>query len=421
MPFDYLKNGEYAGISGAVWNEMADLIGIQSVYVTGDFSQLYNQLLKGRIHVLNVAKTDGRENKMYFPMPYLNERDRIYGKIDTPSVFDIAGLKGKTVAVIPDYYQADMLEKNLTGAKLVYFESLEMCIKAVHSGKAEYMIENPQVMSYYMGEIGIYDLVEKGITTTDTRLYFGVSLNQPELASIMNKVIPILDRAKDLESGLQSVPRRKNIEKYTTLLEIIIALLLLLLVIGWVLTYLFRQLVREKTEKELLASRETILYTDRLTGLYNRNYYNDRIRPVMDDREYPQAIIVFDLNNLKEVNDNYGHHVGDQLLEAFGEGLVKAAPGSQGVRLGGDEFVLFLHGESAMVPDEVIKTMEQISMEEPVPVTDGHGIRYSFAKGFSIREHKGISLNDMFREADQKMYADKNYRKNKPGNNKLGG
>ena len=413
LPFDYIQNGTYKGISGVLFQELIDLMGFKPVYVAGDFSVLYDKLLAHEIDTLNVVKTEDRMTKMLFPDPYLNERDRIYGKVKTHSVFDISGLKGKRVAVIEGYYQIDMLEKNQIGAELVYFADIKKCILAVHNGKADYLIENAQVVNYYAEELGIYDLAEKGITSADTRLYFGINNQKPQLASILNKTIQILNIEDIVKEGLQTVPKKKSYERYLNFFIAIGGLILVLGIVFVSLYYLFNQLLKEKTEKAILVQKENLLYTDGLTGLYNRNYYTDKLRPVIDDKDFPQAVLVFDMNNLKETNDTYGHDIGDKILEKFGLVLSQNSEGGIGVRIGGDEFAMFIFGEKALRTELILDDFSIICEQTKIRINDEDEIGFNVASGCSIRYDADISLDELFRQADIKMYADKSSRKAK--------
>ena len=414
LPFDYIQNGSYKGISGVLSQELIKMLGLKPVYVSGDFSMLYDKLLAHSIDVLNVVKTEDRMTKMLFPDPYLNERDRIYGKIKTQSVFDISGLKGKRVAVIEGYYQIDMLEKNQIGAELIYFSDIKECIKAVHNETADYLIENAQVVNYYSEEIGIYDLAEKGITSADTRLYFGINNQKPHLASIMNKTIPMLNIQDVVKEGLETVPKKKSYERYLNLFITIGVLLLVLGIVFASLYYLFNQLLKEKTEKAILVQKENLLYTDGLTGLYNRNYYTDKLRPVIDDKDFPQAVLVFDMNNLKEINDTYGHDIGDKVLGKFGKILSQNSEGGIGLRIGGDEFAMFIFGEKALITKLFLDYLNNICENTRIGILNDTKIGINVASGFAVRYNTEISLDELFRQADMKMYADKSSRKAKP-------
>ena len=169
----------------------------------------------------------------------------------------------------------------------------------------------------------LYDIVQKGTTSTDSYLYYGISKNSPELASIIDKVIPLLDIDELFNAGYAEVPHQTSNQNYKRFIFIILGLAALILLIILFAIKLFKDLLNEKTKTSILREKEHLLYTDALTNVYNRNYYNDKVKDKLDTCEYPQTIIVSDINNLKTVNDNYGHLIGDELLKCFADILSK--------------------------------------------------------------------------------------------------
>mgnify|MGYP003313882581 CR=1 FL=1 len=67
-------------------------------------------------------------------------------------------------------------------------------------------------------------------------------------------------------------------------------------------------------QKKKLKIKDRHKYTDMLTSLKNRNYLNAKMNEWEDCKVFPQSIVMVDLNNVKYVNDNYGHEEGDQLI-----------------------------------------------------------------------------------------------------------
>ena len=84
-----------------------------------------------------------------------------------------------------------------------------------------------------------------------------------------------------------------------------------------------------------------------LTSLKNRNYLNAKMSEWEDCNVYPQAIVMVDLNNVKYVNDNYGHSEGDNLIIKAAALLVNTQlENSEIIRTDGNEFLIYLIGYS---------------------------------------------------------------------------
>ena len=142
--------------------------------------------------------------------------------------------------------------------------------------------------------------------------------------------------------------------------------------------------------------------TDALTGLPNRlalNYYISGLDGINKNKSV--AVLSFDVNNLKQTNDAYGHSRGDELLRTASECIIDAfgvGNGKNCFRFGGDEFAAFLID---MSEDEIISRIKKFKLTQ---------LRYdvSIAVGYAYSESmSGISAEDLFLKADREMYADK--------------
>ncbi len=147
---------------------------------------------------------------------------------------------------------------------------------------------------------------------------------------------------------------------------------------------------------------------DYVTKLYTRLKADQYIRHLKDDGE-DFAVVMIDLDNYKDVNDTFGHIVGDEVLRVFARGLLKVF-GDDGmvVRFGGDEFLIVLKGvdeqylnqKKDLIQQTIGKDMERFSFD-----------KIAFSYGYSFDE-EDKSVNDIIVEADNKMYEDKAKNKN---------
>ncbi|MBL4930726.1 transporter substrate-binding domain-containing protein [Clostridium paridis] len=414
LPFDYYDEGEFKGIDGELIKEISRMTGIKFSYTLSDFDSLSDSLRAGKIDVVNIAKTDERVSYVLYPQSFSKERNIIVGRKDEKEARDIYGLEGKTVAVINGFWQDEVLVKSLSNVKIRRTNNIQESMQLVHEGKADYLIENPTVVRYYTEELQYYDLVQRGNTSNDSFLYLGVSKNKPELAGIINKVLPMIDMDEIYQKGYEEVPHVNYDKSNKNLFILVIVLLMIIIIIILFIVKLIGALIGAKTEKELLQQREYYLSIDPLTEFYNRSYFNTKFLNNTDESIYPQVLIVADINNLKIVNDTYGHYYGDTYIKIFSDALREACPNDSVIfRIGGDEFFIVINNSNEEIAVEVINKIHEISKEKRVSF-DGKDIFVpTGAIGYSIRYSSEISFEDLYKAADENMYMNKRMFKKK--------
>ena len=149
---------------------------------------------------------------------------------------------------------------------------------------------------------------------------------------------------------------------------------------------------------------ETNASTDHLTGLVNR-----RGLERLDGMELSTgaAILYFDVNKFKEINDTYGHDIGDEILKIVANRLRGAVSASDVVaRLGGDEFVALIFRDEPSAIDTVVERLRE-QLQHPVVVSGGHISNISAAIGQSFTNGPILKLDELLRDSDQAMYRAK--------------
>ena len=256
LPFDLYQDGQYRGIAGEMLKRISQTSGIRFKVVSGPFAQVYKQALAGSIDVLNIAKTDDRLAYFLYPRAISTERDIIVGLKTSPAVQDVYGLEGKRVAVIDGFWHEEHLHKNLRDVKIVTTASIVESLKLLREGKVDYTIENPTVVEFYINGLGYTDVVKRGNTSKDSFIYFGVNKQQPELASIMDKAMSLVNFEEVKYAGIQSVPTLQN-EQSQRMTWIAAALATALLMILLATIKVVRSLSEQKAQTQLLEATRT--------------------------------------------------------------------------------------------------------------------------------------------------------------------
>ncbi len=158
-------------------------------------------------------------------------------------------------------------------------------------------------------------------------------------------------------------------------------------------------------KQRLIKELKELSYSDILTGLKNRNYFESQIKRINEKAPDSVGIIFCDVNGLKEANDNLGHEYGDILIKWSAKYLSENIP-SAVFRIGGDEFVSFVENVSREKFEEIVqKINEGLSKFNHINISVGH-----VWNDFEINIDKQlIDADKSMYEVKQNYYANKRY------------
>ena len=124
---------------------------------------------------------------------------------------------------------------------------------------------------------------------------------------------------------------------------------------------------------------------------------------------------MIDSDDLKKVNDTYGHNNGDRYLCEIANVLLKVnAPGQLTARLGGDEFAILFYGASSKEEiDEYMNRLEELRLNHVMKMEKDVVIDVKFSMGKAFYVIDGVESERLMRVADKRMYIDKRERKKK--------
>jgi len=174
--------------------------------------------------------------------------------------------------------------------------------------------------------------------------------------------------------------------KYTLTIIGIILIITILVVISF----------KKKNKKKELKKEDKLKFTDVMTSLKNRNYLNYNIKKWDENVIYPQSIVIIDLNNVKYINDNYGHTEGDEVIKRAASILiVNQKENTDIVRTDGNEFLIYMVGYDEKKVIEYTRKINKELKELP------HG--FGATIGYSMIEDDIKTIDDAINEATLSM------------------
>ncbi len=224
-------------------------------------------------------------------------------------------------------------------------------------------------------------------------------INDGVLRSIPIIFISARDSGEDVSKGL-SIGAQDYIKKPYNEVEVLARIKRVL------------QMNSERKELYYLATR------DQLTGLYNRNYFFEAIQIKMgmaNRKKHKFSVAIIDLDHFKQVNDTYGHQVGDSVLINFASTISSSCRDYDIVaRYGGEEFIVYF-GE--LLKEEACEVMDRIRQRvENMVLEKNNNIRITFSAGIadiSVLEGSNGNLETIIQKADECLYRAKDEGRNR--------
>lgn len=164
-----------------------------------------------------------------------------------------------------------------------------------------------------------------------------------------------------------------------------------------------------KIQNELIH----IAYHDHLTGLYNQRYYTKYINDI-HHQSVKLSLFIIDIDKFKEINDDYGHSTGDQVLKLISQYLSKILNCDEYFfRYGGDEFLIIQeHTSSDKMNDlnqRIMNTISSINLNNDLPIKRD----LALSIGTSIYPNLSPDFESLFHDADQALYQAKDFQGSK--------
>lgn len=350
-------------------------------------------------------------------------RAELYTVVRSDDKTKFAQKEQVTAAVVRDdiNYESLMLDY-FPDWEMIECEDAKDCLRAVSEGRADCFI----ISSYRYNNLS--KLCEDyGLTTLDTGrnidFSFAVCEGEYHLYSILVKTINSIPDTY-IETALTRY-FSEDAQSKTTLLDfirenlfVVIAVLVVIFVMLLLIIVQNRLIKAERKAKENRRIADDLsrrVYVDALTSVRNKGGYSDYIRMLQERLESKEitefAVCMFDCDDLKFINDKYGHDKGDEYLKTAARLICRIFRNSPVFRIGGDEFASILQGEDYQNREELICTFlsESKTINEAARNEWEHiNVSVGMAQFDPQTDH---SVEDTACRADQLMYDNKRERK----------
>ena len=392
-PYEVKTNGKLAGIAGEYISRMTRLADINFKYVKYDNKEdLKKAIEKGDVDIY--FDYYGFSNNKYDETlsTFIEEYAVIGKQKDNHIVTSLESLRNEKVAMLNGDSLYNYFKTN-SQANIKAYDNIDPLVKKADDRII--VLDNEVYKQYQNKKFKKYVLLYKDTMMNDYK--FMVKNNNKAFYNLFNYIINTNSYYNYRNSGIENM--NASILEDSTL-EQVYTIVLCIIFIPLIILGIIILVIKKKSIKKKVKITDRHKYTDMLTSLKNRNYLNAKMQEWEDCEIFPQAIIMVDLNNVKYVNDNYGHEEGDQLIiKAAGVLVNTQLENSEIIRTDGNEFLVYLIGYSEK---QIATYTKKLSKElKNLPHEFGAAI------GFSMITDEIKTLDDAINEATLEMITNK--------------
>jgi diguanylate cyclase (GGDEF)-like protein len=392
-PYEVKVNGKVAGIAGEYINRVSRLADINIKYKKySSVKELQKAIDKGEVDIYFDYYNYNNDQYLSTISTFVEDYVVLGYEDDQHIVNSFESLKGQDIVML----KGDALNNYFTNnsrANIKEYNSLDELIKKAGS---KLIVVDKEVYTHYQNtKFKKLKLLYEDTMMNDYK--FMVKSSNEAFYDLFNYIINTNSYYNYRNSGIAnlnaSILEDSTLEQvYTVVLIIIFTPLIILGIIYLVL--------KKKKQIKKVKITDRHKYTDMLTSLKNRNYLNVKMNEWEECNVFPQTIVMVDLNNVKYVNDNYGHEEGDQLIiKAAGILVNTQLENSEIIRTDGNEFLIYLVGYSERQISTYTKKLSKEMKSLP------H--EFGAAIGYSMITDEIKTLDDAINEATLEMITNK--------------
>lgn len=393
MPFEGKLNRNFSGITSTYLGIFSDMTGATYKYIE------YKNINK-LIEALNNKKVDLAVN---------------YYDVNSSNYVDSVSLGTIKYVILAHQSNKDSFDNLVSisddNIKMVGNTKLYKYISSINSNINTYkdykkMFKSLTEEDILVIEKSTYDYYKNSSLKKYVIKYMGEStVSNTFLLNNDNKVLNnlfnfYLSTTSNNNIESMAIDNSLNMASRNILIEFIISNITYLVLLVIAVVFLLYKFNRKVKVTKKIKKEDKMMYLDVMTNLKNRNYLNDNLSYWEDNKVYPQAVVVIDLNNISIINDTKGHEEGDRQIKSAASILIKTQrENSEIIRTDGNEFLIYLVGyEENQIVTYVNKLMKEF---KSLPY------EYGASMGYFMITSESTTIDDAINEALIKMRENK--------------
>jgi len=392
-PYEVTDEGKVSGIAGEYINRLIRLTDMDFTYKKYKTKEELKDAIDNKEIDLYFDYYGFENNNYLTTISTFIEDYVVLGKTKNNHIVNsFESLKGKNIVMLKGDALYNYFANN-SRSTITAYESVDKIIKNASNNMI--VVDREIYNQYRKTKFKNYEILYMDSMMNDYK--FMVKSENQTFYNLFNYIINTNSYYRYRNSGINSL-NLSLLEKtsFEELYLIILAIILLPLTFGVVMYFYFKK----KRKIKEVRKEDRRKYTDMLTSLKNRNYLNFQMEAWEESKVFPQAVVIIDLNNVKYVNDNYGHEAGDNLIIKAAATLVNTQlENSEIIRTDGNEFLIYLVGYSEQQMLTYTKKLAKELKELP------HG--FGAALGFSMITDEIKTIDDAINEATLEMRTNK--------------
>jgi len=417
-PYSELYKDEHIGISADINRLIAKQLPIPiQIVKTKNWTQSLEFVKQRKCDILDLAiQTPLREKYLNFTTPYVKVPLIIATRLDVTYIDRFDDLKDKILVIPKGYAFVELLKEKYSYLNIIETENIGDGLELVKEGKAFGYIGSLPSVAHAFKENFTGELKITGKFDFDIGMGSAVRNDDKTLFTIIQKVINSVPESEINHIVTKWINIKFESKTDYKLVGYILLIGIFIILIG---LYYYKKLY--KMNQKLLSLEEELLkqaHIDPLTGLFNRRHFIELAKSIMKlalRNNSDTSVLMLDIDKFKNINDLYGHHVGDDVLTAFSLVLQKSGRKSDIIcRWGGEEFVILLpetcKEKAFYLAEKIRKTIERTTVDieknKPLNFTVSIGISH-----IDIINDK--SIDNAIDRADKALYKAKESGRNK--------